>query len=75
MSNGNWSKTLGGAALALAFTMGSASAQPAVAPAGSDKPLHGGSIEIGTVYVTLSALSWDAHDFILEAQSRHRADL
>jgi peptide/nickel transport system substrate-binding protein len=28
-----------------------------------EKPKYGGSVEIGTVYVTLSALSWDAHDF------------
>lgn len=28
-----------------------------------EKPKYGGSVEIGTVYVTLSALSWDANDF------------
>jgi peptide/nickel transport system substrate-binding protein len=28
-----------------------------------DKPQYGGSLEIGTVYVTLSALSWDPADF------------
>jgi len=31
--------------------------------AADEKPKYGGSVEIGTVYVTLSALSWDAHDF------------
>jgi len=28
-----------------------------------DKPEYGGTLEVGTVYVTLSALSWDAQDF------------
>ncbi|HYC63635.1 MAG TPA: ABC transporter substrate-binding protein, partial [Reyranellaceae bacterium] len=51
-----------GGAFALAST-GIANAQPAVAPAGSEKPQYGGSLEIGTVYVTLSALSWDNADF------------
>ena len=51
-----------GGALSLACAMG-ALAQPAVAPSGSDKPQYGGSLEIGTVYVTLSALSWDNADF------------
>src|SRR6185295_6804549 len=27
------------------------------------KPQYGGTLEIGTVYVTLSALSWDSADF------------
>jgi len=31
--------------------------------ANDEKPKYGGGIEIGTVYVTLSALSWDAQDF------------
>ena len=31
--------------------------------ASDEKPKYGGGIEIGTVYVTLSALSWDANDF------------
>ena len=31
--------------------------------ADTDKPKYGGSLEIGTVYVTLTALSWDAQDF------------
>ncbi|MDP2331850.1 MAG: ABC transporter substrate-binding protein [Reyranella sp.] len=34
-----------------------------VAIANDEKPKYGGAVEIGTVYVTLSALSWDAHDF------------
>src|SRR5689334_18665061 len=31
--------------------------------ADTDKPKHGGTLEVGTVYVTLTALSWDAQDF------------
>ena len=31
--------------------------------ANGEKPQYGGSLEIGTVYVTLSALSWDGADF------------
>ena len=31
--------------------------------ADTDKPKYGGTLEIGTVYVTLTALSWDAQDF------------
>ena len=31
--------------------------------ADTDKPKHGGTLEVGTVYVTLTALSWDAHDW------------
>ena len=42
-------------AIALAMTGG--------AFANDEKPKYGGSVEIGTVYVTLSALSWDAQDF------------
>src|SRR5262245_58995983 len=26
-------------------------------------PKYGGTLEVGTVYVTLTALSWDAHDW------------
>jgi peptide/nickel transport system substrate-binding protein len=36
------------------------SALPAAA---QEKPKYGGTVEIGTVYVTLSALSWDSHDW------------
>ena len=31
--------------------------------ADTDKPKYGGTLEVGTVYVTLTALSWDAHDW------------
>mgnify|MGYP001807422064 FL=1 len=48
------SALLGGAAMA--FATGGALAN-------DEKPKYGGSVEIGTVYVTLSALSWDAQDF------------
>ena len=44
-----------GGAMALAMAGG--------AHANDEKPKYGGSVEIGTVYVTLSALSWDAQDF------------
>ena len=33
------------------------------AAAQTEKPLYGGAPEIGTVYVTLSALSWDPADW------------
>ncbi|MBM3569346.1 MAG: ABC transporter substrate-binding protein [Alphaproteobacteria bacterium] len=42
--------------LAAALTAGTAFSQPA-------KPQYGGSLEVGTVYVTLSALSWDPQDW------------
>jgi len=44
-----------GGAMALAMASG--------AIASDEKPKYGGSVEIGTIYVTLSALSWDAQDF------------
>jgi len=44
-------------ASALAFA-----AVPAAAENG-ETPKYGGTLEIGTVYVTLSALSWDSADF------------
>ena len=47
----------GAIALSLAFACGDAAAQT---PA---KPRYGGSLEIGTVFVTLSALSWDPQDW------------
>src|SRR5262245_5728374 len=34
-----------------------------VAADNGDKPQYGGALEIGTVHVTLSALSWDPADF------------
>ena len=48
------------AAAALATAVMLASPTHAQAP---EKPRYGGSIEIGTVYVTLSALSWDSADW------------
>jgi peptide/nickel transport system substrate-binding protein len=42
-------------ALALVLTIGS--------PRAEDEPRYGGTLEIGTVYVTLSALSWDLADW------------
>jgi peptide/nickel transport system substrate-binding protein len=51
-------KTLGRALLAGALALASTAAL-----ANDEKPKYGGSVEIGTVYVTLSALSWDAQDF------------
>jgi|RhiMethySRZTD1v2_1073278.scaffolds.fasta_scaffold03834_2 peptide/nickel transport system substrate-binding protein len=44
------------APLALALGAGAALAQ-------AEKPQYGGTLEIGTVYVTLSALSWDPADW------------
>jgi peptide/nickel transport system substrate-binding protein len=42
--------------LAMALSSGGAAAQ-------AEAPKYGGSLEIGTVYVTLSALSWDLADW------------
>ena len=53
----NVKAALVGAALGLA-----ASAAPALGQAG-EKPKYGGTLEIGTVYVTLSALSFDPADW------------
>lgn len=44
------------AAVALAFTAGSAIAQ-------AEAPKYGGTVEIGSVYPTISALSWDLADW------------
>src|SRR4051812_8100683 len=44
------------AALALAFSSATAFAQ-------TEKPQYGGNLEVGTVYVTLTALSWDTADW------------
>ncbi len=54
-----WERTLG------AFTVGAALllGQPAAQAQGGDKPQYGGTLEVGTVYVTLSALSWDPADW------------
>jgi peptide/nickel transport system substrate-binding protein len=43
---------------ALALTLGASTAL-----AQAEKPQYGGTLEIGTVYVTLSALSWDPADW------------
>jgi len=51
---GKWKLALLGAALA---------ASPALAETPQDKPKYGGALEIGTVYVTLSALSFDPADW------------
>ena len=55
-------------AATLAFT-GTGSAQS------EQPPKPGGTLEVGTVYVTLSALSWEQCRLELEAQSRHRPGL
>ena len=38
-----------------------------------EPPQYGGELNIGTVYVTLSPLSWDAADWSWEAQFTTRA--
>ena len=50
---------LGGAAAAL-LAIGGAYAQGGEKP---EKPQYGGTLEVGTMFVTLSALSWDPHDW------------
>ena len=45
----------------MAGALGLTLAGPAAAQ--TEKPLYGGALEIGTVYVTLSALSWDPADW------------
>ena len=47
---------LGGAAAAL-LCVGGVHAQDGA------KPKYGGTLEVGTMFVTLSALSWDPHDW------------
>ena len=56
-------KALKGILLAASLTglAGAAAAQSAGKP--QEAPKYGGALEIGTVYVTLSALSWDPADF------------
>ena len=48
--------------LAIAAGAGIALAAVPVA-AQTEKPQYGGKLEVGTVYVTLSALSWDMADW------------
>jgi len=50
-------RALLGSALALGLCLGQASAET------QEKPKYGGTLEIGTVYVTLSALSFDPADW------------
>ena len=52
-------RTMKAALLASALTL----AGSAALAENGDKPQYGGALEIGTVYVTLSALSWDPADF------------
>jgi peptide/nickel transport system substrate-binding protein len=49
---------LGGLLLSCCFT-----ALVTAAFAQADKPRHGGTLEVGTVHVTISALSWDPGDW------------
>ncbi len=46
-----------------ALALGAALALSPLAASAQGKPQYGGKLEIGTVYVTLSALSWDPADF------------
>ena len=48
-------RTLKGALLAGAMMLGAGAASAE----NGEKPQYGGTLEIGTVYVTLSALSWE----------------
>ena len=57
-------KTLKSALLAGAMMLaGMTTAGSAAHAENGQKPQYGGSLEIGTVYVTLTALSWDPADF------------
>lgn len=38
----------------------------------AEEPQYGGNLNVGTVNVTLSPLSWDPRRLDLEEQSRHR---
>ena len=52
------SNALRGSALAAALALA-----PGLASAQADKPQHGGSLSIGTLFITLNALSWDPADW------------
>src|SRR5215813_5678530 len=54
---GRLSATLTAVAVGLAFVLGASTAKADI------KPQYGGTLEIGTVYITLSALSWDPADW------------
>jgi len=56
---GCWGRSLGSIALGAGLLV----AQADVRAQDGQKPQYGGTLEIGTVYVTLSALSWDPHDW------------
>ncbi len=58
MAQGSWRRGIGVAAAAL--WLGIAGAAPVAA---QEKPQYGGNLEIGTLYATISALSWDPADF------------
>ena len=56
--------TLRAATLAGALTLASAaSLAQAIAPAMSEKPQYGGTLNIGMIYLTLAPLSWDPADW------------
>jgi len=54
-----WSRPFG----AIAFGAGLLIGQPAVHAQSGGKPQYGGTLEVGTVFYTLSALSWDPYDW------------
>ncbi|TXL81924.1 ABC transporter substrate-binding protein [Vineibacter terrae] len=54
-----WGRSLGAIALGIGLLGGQSAAQAQ----SSGKPQYGGTLEVGTVYVTLSALSWDPADW------------
>jgi len=54
---GSIAATLSVPALGLALVLGASTAKA------DTKPQYGGTLEVGTVYVTLSALSWDLADW------------
>jgi peptide/nickel transport system substrate-binding protein len=56
MSIGKLGAGLAAGALALGLSAGAGAQAP-------EKPQYGGTLEVGTVYVTLSALSWDPADW------------
>ena len=70
-------------AAACAAFPGCAPERTTVIPEPSDEPLYGGTLNVGTVYITLSALSWDPvdwtwksnHDYGLIREQLFAADL
>ena len=57
MTRGRIATTISAMVLALAVVLGASTARADI------KPQYGGTLEVGTVYVTLSALSWDLADW------------